>query len=128
MREGIKVGPLVSLVDLNQRSLSPMGDHTLRTIGFSPRRCSSSHQSSTFAVGWASLSSTPSSGAFFESLLLACAGRCVLRPRDLRALAQPLEVVPASLLLGAHRPSGPNLDPLAHLRGVPHPPVGRGLL
>jgi hypothetical protein len=49
--ESVEVGPLVSLVDLNQRPLSHRGPNTLRMMGFRPRRCSSSHHSSTLAVG-----------------------------------------------------------------------------
>ena len=32
-REGVEVGPLLTLVDLLTTGLSPTGDHTLRTIG-----------------------------------------------------------------------------------------------
>ncbi len=49
--EGVEVGPLITLVDLLTSGLSPTGDHTLRMIGLSPRRCSSSHHNSTLAVG-----------------------------------------------------------------------------
>src|SRR5215207_2443779 len=44
-----EVGPLVSLVDLSQRPLTDGAPH-LAHDGFKPRRCSSSHHSSTFAV------------------------------------------------------------------------------
>jgi hypothetical protein len=52
------------LMDLQRRSLS-YGDHTLRMIGLRPKRCSSSHQSSTFAVGNLSLSLKTLMGSFF---------------------------------------------------------------
>lgn len=49
-------------------------------------------------------------------------------PRDLRAISQPLQIVPASLLLLANQLAGPTLDPLAHLPGVPHPSIFGRLL
>src|SRR5947209_19481735 len=44
------------------------------------------------------LVSLPSSGVFFKSLLLTFVGLLVMGPRDLRAVAQPPQILPASLL------------------------------
>src|SRR5829696_5884994 len=104
-----------------------MGLHTLRMISLRPKRCSSSHHSSTLAVGYASLRRATSSGVFFESLLLPLVGLGMAGPGDLRAIAHLSHILPAPLLLLAHRLAGPTLDPLAHLRRVPHPSVGRRL-
>src|SRR5215217_1427176 len=54
-------------------------------------------------------------------------GPGVMGPGDLGALPEPLHVLPAALLLAAERFATPALDPLAHLRRVPHPSVRRGL-
>src|SRR3712207_963414 len=69
----------------------------------------------------------PSSGAFFESLLLVFVSLLVTRPWDLGAVAQSPHILPAALLLAAERFAGSLLDPLAHLGGVPHPSIGRRL-
>src|SRR5215204_1039810 len=95
-------------------------------IGLRPRRCSSSHQSSTFAVGQLSLSLNTLIESFFESLLLMFVGLLMTRPWDLGAVAQLPHILPASLLFLAEHMAGPLLDPLAHLGGVPHPSVWRG--
>src|SRR5918994_3705144 len=55
-------------------------------------------------------------------------GLLMTRPGDLRALAQLPHILPASLLFLAKHFAGPTLDPLAHLRRVPHPSIGWGLL
>jgi len=49
---------------------------------------------------------------------------------NLRAVPQPLQIVPASLLLLARRQglAGLCFDPLSHLTRVPHPSVRWGLL
>src|SRR3712207_1222873 len=106
-----------------------MGLHTLRMIGLRPRRCSSSHHSSTFAVGWVSLSlNTLIRESFLKApCSLFVAGLLVMRPGNLGALSEPLQILPAPLLPPADRPAGPTLDPLAHLGRVPHPSAGRGL-
>src|SRR3712207_5564078 len=54
-------------------------------------------------------------------------GLLVTGPWDLGAVAQLPHILPAALLLAAERFAGSPLDPLAHLGGVPHPSVGRGL-
>src|SRR3712207_3472204 len=55
-------------------------------------------------------------------------GLLVTGPWDLGAVAQLPHILPTALLLAPKRFAGPLLDPLAHLGGVPHPSVGRGLL
>jgi hypothetical protein len=102
--------------------------HTLRMIGFKPKRCSSSHQSSTLAVGYFSLSLITLIESLFRSLLLMLVGRGVMRSWGLRALLKPLQILPAPLLFVAYLPATPTLDPLPYLPGVPHPSIWRGLL
>jgi hypothetical protein len=55
-------------------------------------------------------------------------GLLMARPGNLRAVAQPPHILPASLLLLGEHLAGPTFDPLSDLGGVPHPSVGRGLL